>query len=321
MARRPARNLVIPSKALITWTRFYLPRNQEWPVWAGHEDIYSGPLLDLGIRSLRLRRMVDDPEQAAYIIEWNKPEVFGHFLASSACVVFLNDLPEFKDAAASVTEAGSYLHLLTLEDATVASGTPSLAKSRLLLCQHSTEAATRELDGLVTLTAFSVPGQFNVTESVYWELVNTLVLEFGEFMPLDWPRVRHRHDLQMKFSAIWLCVLEEDGCVTEKFGAPSSQQQAQPKLQQQEEQQQPQRSETGRAIFCHIFRWTECYDEPHEVEAIAAEDAEAKETWEQAAARLMPPATAWVQERWDIRDVPLFEPPELQEGPEWEEAH
>ena len=68
MARRPARNLVIPSKALITWTRFYLPRNQEWPVWAGHEDIYSGPLLDLGIRSLRLRRMVDDPEQAAYII-------------------------------------------------------------------------------------------------------------------------------------------------------------------------------------------------------------------------------------------------------------
>lgn len=241
-------------------------------------------------------------------------------MSSPACVVFLNNLPESNIAAASVTEAGSHLDLLTLEDETAASGPSSLAKSRFLLCQHSTEAATRELDGLVTLTAFSVPGQFNITDSAYWALVNTLVHKFGEFTPLDGSRVRQRHDLQMRFSAIWLCVLEEDGWVTEKFGAPSSQQLVQPKLQQQEDQQQAQRIETGRAIFCHIFRWTECYDEPHEIEAMATEDAKAKETWEQAAARLMPPATAWVQERWDIRDVPLFEPPELQEGPEWEEA-
>ncbi|KAJ2965770.1 hypothetical protein NQ176_g10458 [Zarea fungicola] len=95
--------------------------------------------------------------------------------------------------------------------------------------------------------------------------------------------------------------------------------QAEPHLQQEEEQQQAQRSETGRAIFCHVFNWNECFDGSNEVEALAAEDAEAKETWEQAAARIMPPATAWVQERWDIRVVPLFEEPELQEGPEWEE--
>lgn len=57
-------------KPFITWTRFYLPQGQEWPTWAvDHDDVHVGPLTDVeGCRKLSLGRMVDNPEQAAYII-------------------------------------------------------------------------------------------------------------------------------------------------------------------------------------------------------------------------------------------------------------
>lgn len=57
-------------KALITWTRFHLPREQEWPMWSvGYDDFHVGPLEGVqGWRKALLGRMVDNPEQAAYII-------------------------------------------------------------------------------------------------------------------------------------------------------------------------------------------------------------------------------------------------------------
>lgn len=59
-----------PSKPVITWTRFYLPLGQEWPVWAVHGgNAHLGPLLGVdGIEGWRLGRMVDKLEQAVYII-------------------------------------------------------------------------------------------------------------------------------------------------------------------------------------------------------------------------------------------------------------
>ncbi len=61
-------------KALITWTRFYLPREQEWPTWSvDHADVHVGPLADVqGCRKASLGRMVENPEQAAFIIgQWS----------------------------------------------------------------------------------------------------------------------------------------------------------------------------------------------------------------------------------------------------------
>lgn len=57
-------------KPLTTWTKFHLPRDQEWPAWsADHEDVHIGPLKGVeGWRTASLGRMIDDPEQAAYII-------------------------------------------------------------------------------------------------------------------------------------------------------------------------------------------------------------------------------------------------------------
>jgi len=68
MARAKTRNR--PPKGLVTWTRFHLPREQEWPTWSvGHADVHVGPLAGVeGWRTPLLARMVEDPEQAVYII-------------------------------------------------------------------------------------------------------------------------------------------------------------------------------------------------------------------------------------------------------------
>jgi hypothetical protein len=60
------------SKGIITWTRFYLPEDQEWPTWSSdYTNIYVGPLLEVqGCRLMDVfvGRMVDHPTQAAYVI-------------------------------------------------------------------------------------------------------------------------------------------------------------------------------------------------------------------------------------------------------------
>jgi hypothetical protein len=57
-------------KGFITWTRFHLPKVQEWPTWpVTHEDVHVGPLAGVkGIRKVSVGRIVENPEQAAYVI-------------------------------------------------------------------------------------------------------------------------------------------------------------------------------------------------------------------------------------------------------------
>lgn len=55
---------------LTSWTWFHLPRDQEWPTWSvDHGDVHVGPLKGVeGRLKASLGRMVDNPEQAAYVI-------------------------------------------------------------------------------------------------------------------------------------------------------------------------------------------------------------------------------------------------------------
>jgi hypothetical protein len=58
-------------RRVTTWTRFHLPREQEWPTWtvARPDWPHGGPLGDAeGPLGVWLGRMVDDPEQAALIV-------------------------------------------------------------------------------------------------------------------------------------------------------------------------------------------------------------------------------------------------------------
>ncbi len=59
-----------PTQQRTTWTRFRLARGQDWPIWStAYSDTYLGPLADVaGREKVRLGRMVEDPEQAAFIV-------------------------------------------------------------------------------------------------------------------------------------------------------------------------------------------------------------------------------------------------------------
>jgi len=76
--------------SVVTWTRFHLPIGQEWPAWAvAHENVHFGPLNDVdGVWKGWLGRMVEDPEQAAYIIG----KALGDAVRET-CSEFITNLP------------------------------------------------------------------------------------------------------------------------------------------------------------------------------------------------------------------------------------
>ncbi|KAK4249193.1 hypothetical protein C7999DRAFT_39745 [Corynascus novoguineensis] len=226
--------------------------------------------------------MVDNPEQAAYIIEWRTLDDIKNFQSSPAYAEFLQSLPE----TAEVVESRSELANLTLDDA------PS---SRFLILKHPRFVPTGDVEGRVTLTSFVVPGIVDEEErsQVWYE---HFYKEFDGFAPLGSEFIKWNFAWS-RFSAVWFWALQEDRWVEEKFG----------KLE---------RTQGGRTIFCHFFLWATKFGATPEHEAVSAADPEARESWERRIVRVMPPATAWQQERWDIREVPRFYPPEPELDPE-----
>ncbi|KZL84641.1 hypothetical protein CI238_12873 [Colletotrichum incanum] len=280
-------------KPLTSWTRFHLPRYQEWPTWSvNHDDVHVGPLKGVeGWRTASLGRMVDKTEQAAYIIQWVNLDALKNFQYSPACAEFLQNLPEHDDSQASV-ESGSTLGNLNLTDA---SSSSAPATSRFLIFKHVTPAVTAEVEGRVTLTAFLVPRK---VDSVFLMWKEKFESVFAGFIPRGYEFITWHPNFMFRFAAVWLWVLSEDGWVEKKFG----------KLEQTPDGDQ------GRTIICHFHLWRrECGATPEKEEASAA-DPQSRESWNRAVAQVMPPATSWVQERWDIQDVPR--PPEPEFDPE-----
>ncbi|KAH6856898.1 hypothetical protein B0I37DRAFT_318739 [Chaetomium sp. MPI-CAGE-AT-0009] len=292
-------------RVLTTWTRFYLPREQEWPTWAvDHDNVHYGPLKGVeGVRRALLGRMVDDPEQAAYIIRWSTLDALKNFLSSPACAEFLHNLPEHNgDNPGNSVESGSTLSQLTLEDASYSSPP---ASSRFLVLKHATEAATPEAQDLVTFTTFLVPHQ---VDDKYGMWKNTFERALCTFAPRGAEFVTARYFWQ-KGTHVWYWALAEDRWVEDKFGKP-------------EQQQQAGEDNQSRTLFCHFFLWSPKFGPPEEYEkaaqgeAASAADPQARESWNQVIAKVMPPATAWVQERWNMRELPRFDSPEPEFDPE-----
>ncbi|KAK4164604.1 hypothetical protein QBC43DRAFT_210287 [Cladorrhinum sp. PSN259] len=259
----------------VTWTRFHLPADQEWPTWVvAHENVHFGPLNDVdGVRKGWLGRMVEDPEQAAYIVEWQDLEHFEKFQSSPACAEFLQNLLVQKGAASS--------------------SPPLPAPSRFLTLQESTQLPKADVEGRVTFNAFLVPHgrDHETTRSVY----DALRDELCYFQPRGFEFIRGTGLHWERYRTTWFWTLQEDDWVRSKFG----------KLEQTEETA----AEGGRTVICEFHLWPQKYGATPEHEEAAAADPAARESWSEAVARVKPPVTGWVQERWDISRLPYYEPP------------
>ncbi|WYZ36155.1 hypothetical protein EsH8_XI_000038 [Colletotrichum jinshuiense] len=285
-------------KPLTSWTRFHLPRDQEWPTWSvDHDDVHVGPLQAVdGCLTVSLGRMVDNPEQAAYIIQWVDLDAVKNFQSSPACIEFLQNLPEHNDSQTSVE---STLGNLTLTDT---SSLPAAVSSRFLIFKHVTEAVTAELEGRLTFTAFLVPRNFD-SKSVFLMWKEKFESAFISFIPYGYESITWHPNFMSRFAAVWLWALSEDGWVEKTFG----------KLEQTQDDDQ------GRTILCHFHLWQRNCGATPEKEEAAAADPQWIESWNRAVAQVMPPATSWAQERWDIQDVPRPPEPEFDDPEELSE--
>ncbi|KAJ0413061.1 hypothetical protein BJY00DRAFT_297446 [Aspergillus carlsbadensis] len=219
---------------LITWTRFHLPQEQEWPTWSvDHVNVHIGPLADVyGWCRVSLGRMVKNPEQAAYIIEWVTLDDLKNFQSSPACTEFLRNLPEHSNSQVSI-KSGAALRHLAVDNASLSS---LPAPSRFLTFERATKTPTLEVKGRVTVTTFVVPRKVDNVHRMFYDNFESV---FNNFAPHG-SRFIARHQYSWtRTSSVWFRVLAEDHWVEEKFG--------QLELTQEDNQ--------GWIIFCHFFVW------------------------------------------------------------------
>ncbi|ETS73387.1 hypothetical protein PFICI_14992 [Pestalotiopsis fici W106-1] len=280
-------------KGVITWTRFHLPLEKEWPTWAvPHDDVHVGPLADVkGVGTISLARMVRNPEQAAYIIVWDTMEDIQNFEASPACREFLQNLPDNSSMPAAIESASALSHL-TLNDGPSSSSSMASPLSRLCTLKHVKAIPTAELEGRVTLNLFLIPRKDDISTMMTW--YQRLKEVLGCFLPRGFEFVKWRPRFSWQYLTLWFWVVSEDQWIEKAFG----------KLEN------PQGEESqGRTIICEFHVWP-IQGADLEQENALATDPQTRESWSESVARVMPPVTAWQQERWDARQVPRFLPPE-----------
>ncbi|KAJ0358493.1 hypothetical protein COL154_009119 [Colletotrichum chrysophilum] len=277
---------------LTSWTRFHLPREQEWPTWSAGQagGGHYGPLKGVkGCFMASLGRKVDDPEEAIYIIEWTTMEALESFQSSPACAEFLRGLPENNNESQVAVESGSALRRITLDDA---SSSTAPTSSRFLVFKHITSSPSSNVEeGRVVVTSFLVPQTVDDVTSMWKE---HFYKPFQYFVPRGFEPVVATGSFLSKFSHEWFGVLSEDRWVEDMFGKLDDGQ--------------------GRTIISHFHLWPWDRGATPETEAASAADPEAREAWDRVIAQVMPPATAWVQERWGIRFMPPPTKPEYDSG-------
>ncbi|KFX91065.1 hypothetical protein V490_06098 [Pseudogymnoascus sp. VKM F-3557] len=262
-----------------TWTRFYLPRGQDWPTWStAHSDPHRGPLTGVeGIKNVWLGRKVEDSEQAALIILWVTADALKRFRQSPNCEEFLQCLPD-KDVHDSI-ESGAVLRDMSLgdvEDGSSLSPTPSRFLSFAWVSGYGFE---ENLEGRVTFSVFVIP---YTDDSIPESSLRTL-----------------SPSMQMHFWKQWAMVDNEDAV------ADSDHWQLGKRMATTE-------NEGGRMVICEFRQWNGYSGATLEREEATANSPLTRESWAQMLAKMMPPITAWEKERWDIQLVPKKE--EEEEG-------
>ncbi len=192
---------------------------------------------------------------------------------------------------------------LTLDDASPWSA-PLEPSSRFLTLKHFTEAATATVDGRVTFTTFMVPRTVDNAHKM-WK--DDFQPAFSGFRP------RGSRYSRSTLSSTWFEVLEEDRWVGEQFGG----------LEQHkmdgDGHDLDHDHDQGRTLFCRFHLWSGTGATPED-EATSAADPQVREYWDRTVAKVMPPASAYHQECWDIQEIPRFFPSEPEYDPEEEVA-
>jgi hypothetical protein len=243
---------------------------------------------------------------------WHDLSDLQKFQASPACAEFLRNLPEndHNNLPASVESTSSALGSLTIEDnASSSSSTSPPAPSRFLTLEEITHIPHAKVEGRVTFNAFLVPRKGDgPTEWAWYEAVRAVF--GGGFQPRGSEFIRGRGMRWQQYMKTWFWALEEDGWVDRKFG----------KLEEQtQDQDQDPEDGRGRTVIYEFHLWPSKWGATPEHEEASAADPQARESWKEAVAKVMPPVTAWVQERWDIQKMPYLEPEEDEEEEEVEE--
>lgn len=226
-------------------------------------------------------------------------ESLKNFQNSPACDEFLQGLPD-NDVQTSLV-SGASLQGLSLDDAADNDAPSSSApSSRFLSFQWTSGYRFEEdLQGRVTLTALAMPYTGDpVPES--WR--NAVYSALGNFLPSGCEDLREKWPPPlMHFWTAWAWV-------------DSSNLEGQPGQQQVGA---TAGNDSGRrAVVCQFRRWNGYSGATPAREEALAESPLARESWERTVAEVMPPVTAWEQERWDIQLAPRYFAPEEEEGEE-----
>lgn len=147
----------------------------------------------------------------------------------------------------------------------------------------------QHLEGRVTITTLLILYKGVPTFKLWFEAVYNVLDQFmpsgsGNF-PVKWPR------LLMKFwtSLAWLDT--GDTSVNRDIG-------------QEGQHAATAGDQGGQAILCEFRKWSTYSDITAEDEEAWAKSPQARESWAWRMAEIMPPITAWKQERWNIRLTP-----------------
>ncbi|OBT66960.1 hypothetical protein VE03_04214 [Pseudogymnoascus sp. 23342-1-I1] len=268
-----------------TWTRFHLPREQKWPTWsAAHLDPHRGPLVGVeGIRNVWLGRKVEEPEKAALIVLWKTEDALKKFQDSPACEEFLQCLPQ--NGVEASLESGIMLGDLSLDDTGGSSGgsSSSPVPSRFLSLKWVTGSGFEEyLQGRVTFTALVVPyTSDSIPESSRNAMHVAMRNAFCQFRP------RGCEDIHSLLTLTHALSIGDPWQLGEQLATAGD--------------------GGGRSVLCEFRQWNGYAGATLEREEAAANSPLTKESWAQKLAEVMPPVTAWAQERWDIQLAPREE--------------
>lgn len=159
-----------------------------------------------------------------------------------------------------------------------------LTKSRFTIYQwNQGYRFEEELQGRITITAFALP---STSTPILQSWYSTVFNAFAHFLPKGCQDLCG-HNSRMHFWASWAWVVSDD-------------------IWQQEEQRVESGDNDGghQTVLCEFRRWNGYSGATPEREEESAKNTLAKESWAQRSASVMPPVTAWEQERWDVQLAP-----------------